>query len=94
MGRFNVKNVHSVLIMWVASKNKLNFVFSNIQDFNQTTHTEPQEATVFTDDIILYFNCTVSVQDAFKRSHNGTSHWGSLEPHSISKSWKKGEFVI
>ena len=50
---------------------KTNFIFVNMQDFNQTTHGGPQDPNVFIDNISLYFNCLGSVQDVFKWLWNG-----------------------
>ena len=49
---------------------KIDFLFVNSQDFNQTTHARPQHPTVFIDIISLYFNCTSSVKYLFKWSHH------------------------
>ena len=35
--------------------NKANFIFKNIEDFNQTTHVGPQDPSVFTDNISFIF---------------------------------------
>ena len=53
--------------------NRPNFLFKNIQDFNQSTDVGTQEPIVFIDNINLYFNCLSFVQDVFKGSCNGTS---------------------
>ena len=49
--------------------NKANFIFKNIEDFNQTTHVGPQDPSVFTDNISFYFYPIISI----KKSHNATS---------------------
>ena len=61
-------------IMWELLTNKVNFLFKNTQDFNQTTHAAPHLPIVFFDNIILYFNYLVFVLHVFKRSCNGTCH--------------------
>ena len=60
--------------------NKANFIFKNMQDFNQTTHVGPQELNVFTDNISFYFYPIISIKNLMKQSHNGTS-W--LFQHSL-----------
>ena len=49
---------------------KTDFLFENLQDFNQTTHARPQHPIVFIDSISLYFNCISSVKYLFKWSHH------------------------
>ena len=49
---------------------KTDFLFENLQDFNQTTHARPQHPIVFIHNISLYFNCISSVKYHFKRSHH------------------------
>ena len=72
-------------IMWELQTNKANFLFKNTQDFYQTTHAAPHLATVFTDNIILYFNYQVFVLHLFKRSHNGISQGGCHTPDILVK---------
>ena len=50
---------------------KTDFLFENLQDFNQTTHARPQHPIVFIHNISLYFNCISSVKYVFKRSRHG-----------------------
>ena len=51
-------------------KNKANFLFKNMQDFNQTTHVGPQELNVFTDNISFYFYAIISIKNLMKQSHS------------------------
>ena len=46
---------------------KTDFLFENLQDFNQTTHARPQHSIVFIDNI----NCISSVKYLFKWSRHG-----------------------
>ena len=50
-------------IMWELPTNKDNFLFKNIQDFNQTAHVGPQELNVFTDNISFYFYAIISIKN-------------------------------
>ena len=47
---------------------KINFLFKNSQNFNQTTHSRPQYTIVFIHNISLYFKCISSVKYVFKLS--------------------------
>ena len=49
---------------------KIDFLFENSQDFNQTTHARPQHPIVFIVIISLYFNSTSSVKYLFKWSRH------------------------
>ena len=60
-------------IMRELPTNKANFLFKNMQDFNQTTHVGPQELHVFTDNISFYFYAIISIKNLMKQSHNSTS---------------------
>ena len=60
-------------IMRELPTNKANFLFKNMQDFNQTTHVGPQELNVFTDNISFYFYAIISIKKLMKQSHNGMS---------------------
>ena len=53
--------------------NKAKFFFKKTQDFYQTTHAATHQATIITNNIILYFYCKLFVLHLFKRSRNGTS---------------------
>ena len=53
-------------------KNKANFIFKKMQDFNQTTHVGPQDLSVFTDNISFYFYPVISIKNLMKQSCNGT----------------------
>ena len=66
--KFESQNVHIMLIMQEFPKNKPNFPFKHIQDFNQTIHVAPYRPIIFTDDISLYFNFLSSVQNVLKES--------------------------
>ena len=52
---------------------KANFILKNMQDFNQTTHVQPQDPSVFTDNISFCFYPIISIQKLKKQSHNGMS---------------------
>ena len=71
--RLNSKNVHSMYIMWELPTNKANFLFKNMQDFNQTTHVGPQELNVFMHNISFYFHAIISVNNLMKQSCNSMS---------------------
>ena len=53
--------------------NKVNFIFKNMQDFNQTIHVGPQDPNVFTDNISFYFYPIISIKNLMKQSRNGMS---------------------
>ena len=57
--------------MWELPTIKINFLFENSQDFNQTTHGRPQYPIVFIHNISLYFKCISSVKYVFKWSCHG-----------------------
>ena len=77
-GRLNSKNFHSMYFMQKFPTTKANFIFKNTQDFNQTTHVQPQDPSVFTDNISFYFYPIISIKNLMTQSCNGTS-W--LFPH-------------
>ena len=52
---------------------KANFIFKNMQDFNQTTHVQPQDPSVFTDNISFYFYPIIFIKNLMKQSCNSTS---------------------
>ena len=64
-------------ITWELQTKKANFLFKNTQVFYQTIHAAPHWATLFTDNIIIYFNYQVFMLHLFKRSYNGMS-WGGI----------------
>ena len=66
--------------MWDLSTNKANFLFKNMQDFNQTIHVGPQDPNVFTDNISFYFYAIISINNLMKQSRNSMS-W--LFQHSL-----------
>ena len=72
-GRLNSKNFCSMYFMQKLPTNKANFIFKNIQDFNQTTHVGPKEPSVFTDNISFYFYPIISIKNLMKQSCNGMS---------------------
>ena len=51
--------------------NKTNFIFKNMQDFNQTTHVGPQDPNVFTDNISFYFYLIISI----KKNNETVMQW-------------------
>ena len=61
-GRLNSKNFHSMYFMQKLPTNKANFIFKNMQDFNQTTHVGSQDPSVFTDNISFYFYPIISIK--------------------------------
>ena len=61
-GRLNLKNFCSMYSMQKLPINKANFIFKNTQDFNQTTHVEPQDPSIFTDNISFYFYPIISIK--------------------------------
>ena len=72
-GRLNSKNFHSMYFMQKLLTTKANFIFKNMQDFNQTTHIRPQDPSVFTDNISFYFYPIIFIQNLIKQSRNGMS---------------------
>ena len=60
-------------MMWDLPTNKVNLLFKNMQDFNQTIHVGPQDPNVFTDNISFYFYAIISIKNLMKQSCNGTS---------------------
>ena len=72
---------------------KTDFLFKNSQDFNQTTHSRPQQAIVFIHNISLYFNCISSVKYLFKWSRHGhIMPFSAVQPkHPPKKSLKCGK---
>ena len=52
---------------------KANFIFKNMQDFNQTTRVWPQDRSVFADNISFYFYPIIFIKNLMKQLHNGTS---------------------
>ena len=46
--------------------NKANFLFKNMQDFNQTMHVGPQDPNVFTDNISFYFYAIMAISTQSK----------------------------
>ena len=72
-GRLNSKNFCSMYFMQKLPTTKANFIFKNMQDFNQTTHVWPQDPSVFTDNISFYFYPIISIKKLMKQSRNGTS---------------------
>ena len=72
-GRLNSKYFHSIYFMQKLPTNKVNFIFKNMQDFNQTTHVGPQDPSVFTDNISFYFYPIISIKNLMKQSYNGMS---------------------
>ena len=83
-GRLNSKNFRSMYFMQKLPTNKANFIFKNMQDFNQTTHVGPQELNVFTNNISFYFYPIISIKNLMKQSRNGTSR---LFQHSLKIFW-------
>ena len=65
---------------------KTDFLFKNLQDFDQTTHARPQHPTIIVsiDIISKYFNCIGSVKYVFKRSrHSHVMPFSVVQPKRV-----------
>ena len=73
---------------------KIDFLFENSQDFNQTTHARPQHPIVFIHNISLYFNCISSVKYVLKwSSHCHVMSFSAVRPKQFNAPNHKIEYT-